>query len=119
LLARACDRVENILQTKVVLERSFGGTLYHWSISHRIAERHAELDQGRIRCECDEKLFGGCEVGIAGGDVGNESLLAVLLQSCEGVSDASQLLRLQCLAHGIYVFVSASGKIHHKELIAS
>src|SRR6185437_8452903 len=64
-------------------------------ISHRITERHAEFDQRRIRRERDEQLFGGGEVGIAGGDVGNESLPAVPLQSCEGVSDASQALRLQ------------------------
>src|SRR5215470_14976469 len=90
MLSRACSRVENILQTKVVLESPFGRALNHWSISHRIAERHPKLDQRRMRRECDEELFGGCEVGIAGGGVGNESLLSVSLQSCEGVSDASQ-----------------------------
>src|ERR1044071_1806798 len=119
VVSRACRRVEDLLQSKVVFERSLRSTLNHWSISHRIAERHTQLNQRRIRRDSDEELFGGGEVWIAGGDVGNKSLLSVSLQSCEGVSDASQRLRLQCFAHGIYIFVSASGKVHYEYLIAA
>jgi len=93
--------------------------LNHWSIRHRIAERHAQLDQRRTRIrQCEEELFGRCEVRIARGDEGNEPLLPFLPQLCESVFDTSQASRPQRFAHGIYVLVSTSGKIHYDDLIA-
>src|SRR5687767_14604271 len=103
-----------------MFECSFRCALNYWSISHRIAERLAELDKsGGGYCQGEQELFGGGEVRIARGDVGNESLLSFPLQLCESVFDTSQASRPQRFAHGIYVLVPTSRKIHHDDLIAS
>src|ERR1043166_7859086 len=44
LLSHVTNEIEDFRQTKSMLQRAFGGTLNHGTISHRVGEWNAKLD---------------------------------------------------------------------------
>src|SRR5260370_14358973 len=65
--------------------------LNHRSVGHRISKRNAEFDYRRAsRGQFNNQIERSLQIGIAGGDEGNESATVVAFQLGKGFSDSTQ-----------------------------
>jgi len=90
LAAIAAHHVEGRVDRDAGLERTLAGELDRRAVGHRIGERHAELDEvGAGIGQPLQDLVAGREVGIAGGDVGDQAGALVGREPGEALGDAT------------------------------
>ena len=86
---------ENVGEADAVAKRSLGRALNRRAVGDRIAEGHAQLDDGRARArEFDEERAGRLDVGVARRDERDEAATPLGSQALESFRDAAQLVSL-------------------------
>src|SRR5206468_5617317 len=76
-------------QRRTARERALGGALQHWPVGHRVTERHTDLDEiGAGAVECFEEWNGPVGLGIAEGQIRNESRSGAGAELGKSITDA-------------------------------
>ena len=88
-LAEGGDHAQRAAQRLAGAQRALRRRLDRRTVGHRIGERHAELDQvGARRRQPAQDVHRGAEIGIAGGDEGDQPAAPLLAQRGEAPRDA-------------------------------
>src|SRR5688572_31973682 len=83
--------LQDFCQTKSMTQGALRGSLNHWPVSHRIAERHAELDDACTSArQFENQVKGSREIRVAGGDERNETLATFAFELFELCRDSTQ-----------------------------